>query len=296
MCGVNSILTMFIYGLRSGLDSCVILLAEELMKKLLLATVALTVIAAPALAADKPVYKPRYAKSPVYKAPPIAYLPAAYDWSGLYFGGHVGWGHVRDTYTTNAASALLAIGSTAGLTSDQFIGGIQAGYNMKLAPNIILGFEGEFTWLTAGSSSTIVTLAPGTLTYGSTPDWVATAAGRLGYAANNMMIYAKGGAAWMETNYSAFTVPAGATGFAASNTRTGYVVGGGLEYGLSTNWSAKAEYAYLDFGTAAYNVSFGGAGTSTSVGTDMHQVKVGLNYRFGSAGFGGLIEPVVAKY
>ena len=268
------------------------------MKKLLLATVALTVLAGPALAADKPVraYKPRYVKAPIYKAPPITYLPAAYDWSGLYFGGHVGWGHVRDSYTTNTASALLAAGSNAGITNDQFIGGIQAGYNMKLAPNIILGFEGEFTWLTRGGTTSLVTLAPGTLTYGSSPDWVATAAGRLGYAANNMMIYAKGGAAWMDTNYSAFATPVVGVAYAANSTRTGYTVGGGLEYGLTSAWSMKAEYAYLDFGTAVYNVGFGGAATATAVKTDMQQIKLGLNYRFGNAGFGGILDPISAKY
>src|SRR5262245_56059733 len=31
-------------------------------------------------------------KTPVYKAPPAGVLPAAYDWTGFYVGGHVGYG------------------------------------------------------------------------------------------------------------------------------------------------------------------------------------------------------------
>jgi outer membrane immunogenic protein len=269
------------------------------MKKLLLASVALTLIAGSAMAADAParVYKPKVMKAPIYKAQPIAYLPQAYDWSGMYFGGHIGWGHVTDGFTTTAAGGLLANGAAVKLSSDQFIGGIQAGYNFKLAPNILLGFEGEFTWLTSGYSASVPTLVPGTvLTNSASPDWIATAAGRLGYATNNMMIYAKGGAAWLDSHYSAFTAPVGGT-FSSSTTRTGYVVGGGLEYGISTAWSAKVEYAYLDFGTSSYNVALAGPAVATAVKTDMQQVKVGLNYHFnGFGGLSGLVDPVVTKY
>lgn len=268
------------------------------MKKLLLASVALTVAATSAMAADAPVRHKRYVKAPIYKAPPMPYLPAAYDWSGMYVGGHVGWGHVRDQATIQAAGGLLALGAVNSLSSDQFIGGLQAGYNFMVAPNILLGFEGEFTWLTQKYSTGLATLAPPTiLTYTASPDWVATAAGRLGYTSDKTMIYVKGGGAWLDSKYGAFQTPAAGIPFSASNVRTGYIVGGGIEYGLTQNWSAKAEYAYLDFGTSSYNVGFGGAGTATGIKTDMQQVKLGLNYRFN--GFGSmpmLAEPISSKY
>ena len=34
----------------------------------------------------------------------------------------------------------------------------------------------------------------------------------------------------------------------AGQYRTGYVVGGGLEYAMSPAWSVKAEYQYIDLG------------------------------------------------
>ena len=52
-------------------------------KKLLLSTVALVALGAPALAADMAA-RPRYAKEP----PPIA--APIYNWTGFYIGGHVG--------------------------------------------------------------------------------------------------------------------------------------------------------------------------------------------------------------
>lgn len=268
------------------------------MKKLLLASVALTVAATAAMAADAPVRHKRYAKTPVYKAQPMVFIPPAYDWSGAYVGGHVGWGYLRDSQTALAAGGFFAPGAANTMSSNQFIGGLQGGYNFMVAPHILLGVEGEFTWLTHDYTSTFATNAPPILlTNTATPNWVATAAGRLGYTQDNMMIYAKGGGAWLDTKYGAFQIPAAGVPFSASSVRTGYTVGGGLEYGLTQNWSAKAEYAYLDFGTDTYNVGFGGATTATGIKTEMQQVKLGLNYRFN--GFGSmpvLAEPIVTKY
>ena len=62
------------------------------MKKLLLASVALTVAATAAMAADAPMRPKRYAKKPIYKAQPMVFIPPVYDWSGAYVGGHVGLG------------------------------------------------------------------------------------------------------------------------------------------------------------------------------------------------------------
>ena len=46
--------------------------------------------------------------------------------------------------------------------------------------------------------------------------------------------------------------------------REGFTVGGGIEYGLKENLSAKLEYDFLDFGTKTYNfnnLSYTPAGT-----------------------------------
>src|ERR1700724_747634 len=60
------------------------LLETRLMKKFLLATVALVALgpAVPALAADLGARAP-YTKAPVYAAP-------IYNWTGFYIGGHIG--------------------------------------------------------------------------------------------------------------------------------------------------------------------------------------------------------------
>ena len=68
-------------------------------------------------------------------------------------------------------------------------------------------------------------------------------------------------------------------GASSSNTHLGYAVGGGMEWALVDNWTAKVEYLYLDFGNESY---FGGpAAGGFDADVSAHTVKVGLNYRFG---------------
>jgi outer membrane immunogenic protein len=202
---------------------------------------------------------------PVYKAPPPQVV-AAYNWSGFYLGGHLGYG-----WSSEEATAAGVVGST---DPDGFIGGVQAGYNWQ-ADRWVFGIEGDWSWSGADGNAVL-----GGLT--SDHSWYATLTGRVGYAWDNWLWYVKGGAAWADTEYSAF-------GFGtASDTRVGWTLGTGVEWALAPQWSAKLEYNYLDFS----NDTFTFAGTPVDVDTQVHLVKLGLNYRFG--GYGK--APVTARY
>ena len=72
-----------------------------------------------------------------------------------------------------------------------------------------------------------------------------------------------------------------------SYTRVGWTLGYGAEFDLGKNWSAKAEYDYMQFGTHTALATDG-----TTFMTDkswVSQVKVGVNYRFTPGG-------IVANY
>ena len=59
---------------------------------------------------------------------------------------------------------------------------------------------------------------------------------------------------------------------------TGWTAGGGVEVGLTPNWTTKLEYLHMDFGSATVaNPSFNRANTF-SLTTEI--VRVGLNYKF----------------
>jgi outer membrane immunogenic protein len=196
----------------------------------------------------------------VYKKA-AGYVAPATVWDGIYVGGHIGYGEVNDT---------SALGS---LSSGGFVGGGQVGYNYMYSPNIMMGLEGDITAFTSSAANPLFT---------STPNFTATLAGRLGYATGNVLLYVKGGAAWLDTNYNVFPATA------ISDTRFGYTVGGGVEYGLSGNWSAKLEYDYLDFGHDTYGIN--------TINTDSQIFKVGLNYRIGSLSNLTNLSAITARY
>jgi outer membrane immunogenic protein len=102
---------------------------------------------------------------------------------------------------------------------------------------------------------------------------LATARGRLGIAADRWLPYVTGGLAVGDIKA---TVP-GLNGI--DKTNAGWTAGGGLEFALSGNWTAKAEYLYVDLGHAGCSVDCG-LPSGNNVGLTTNVVRGGLNYRF----------------
>ena len=122
---------------------------------------------------------------------------------------------------------------------------------------------------------------------------ILTAAKEVGYAANNVLFYVKGGAAVTDNRYEG--VLAGTVLDRAEETRWGGTIGAGVEYAFAPNWSFGVEYNHLFMGDRTYN--FTSNGVAAPIGTpvaserikqDADMVTVRVNYRWG-----GL---VVAKY
>ena len=218
---------------------------------------------------------------PVYKAPVIV---PAYNWSGFYIGGNVGYG----TGDVNAT----AFGYGVSEKVDGWFAGGQIGYNWQAAGSPwVFGIELDSQWANIEKNATAVS---GNIVGNafSTLDYFGTARLRLGYAWDRVMVYGTGGLAW-GTNEIGFGVTSGpwAAGISQSNTHIGWTVGGGVEWALVDNWTAKVEYLYLKLDNETYFSNTVGNGLGFNADLDVHTVKVGLNYRFGY-GKG----PVVARY
>jgi outer membrane immunogenic protein len=260
--------------------------------------VAASALPSAASAADMPV-----PAAPAY-TPPV-YRPVIYDWTGIYGGVHVGAGVLDDVVTNTTATALLNAGTQTKLSPFALVGGAQAGFNIEFAP-FVIGAEGTFSWSDISGTQVTPSLQP-TISENSvsTPQWYATATGRAGFAANDFLFYAKGGAAWMGVHYTQ-NVVAGIrqSGQTDVDTRSGFTVGGGVEFGMTENLSAKLEYDFLDFGTKTYNfnnLGFNPAGSAMgtpltpngaapmSIKSFTQMITVGLNYRFNWAGGGAVV-------
>jgi outer membrane immunogenic protein len=148
------------------------------------------------------------------------------------------------------------------------------------------------------TSSSVIrdTWTSGTSTCTSKIDALGTAAIRFGYTFERLWWYGKVGAAWINSNYqsrlftNAFTFPASTQGtellFSANELRWGWMVGTGLEYAFTDNWSAKIEYNYMDMGSHSIlftepNAVDQPAHHKADITERLHVVKIGVNYRFG---------------
>lgn len=244
---------------------------------LLLATAVIGITANGALAADL---------GGVYETP-IAPAPApVFSWTGIYLGGHVGYGWSNKDWTLirNAGpQPSNEIGSV--ITShdaDGALGGVQLGYNYQ-RNGIVLGAEGEFSWTGMNGDSSWENSGREYRDASTDINWIATLAGRVGFAFDRKLLYVKGGIAWADEDFSHTGGEGTVRHLSGGDTRTGWLIGAGLEYALDSNWSLKAEYDYLNFGSDKVSLTDGDVTAIFDIDQDMHVVKVGINYKFDAA-------------
>ncbi len=249
------------------------------MKKYLLASAALIVMGfvAPASAAD-------LAARPYTKAPPM--IAAIYDWSGFYIGANGGWGSSRNSWDfLPLAGGVNPEGSNNG--NGGTIGG-QVGYRWQ-AGTWVFGVEAQGNWADFKGSNT--SLAFPAFRNESKTNAFGLFTGQVGYAANNFLLYVKGGAAVTSNSYRSYTIATNAlAGSTGDNTNWGGTIGVGAEYAFAPNWSVGLEYDHLFMQDKTVNFTQpnGAFFANDRVRQDVDLVTARLNYKFGG--------PVVAKY
>ena len=244
------------------------------MKRLCLALVAAATLAsAPAYSADLRM-----------KAPPPVVAAPIFTWTGFYLGANIGAGWISREVTDSFFGAEWTNSSDA-----RFIGGGQIGYNWQFN-NFVLGIEGDIDGIVNKSRSRTVTVPAGTFTLNGQNDgnYVATIAARFGFAFDRALLYGKAGYGWVGGTGNLLIVN-NATGASVSlggdGTRSGWMLGGGLEYAITHNWTVKGEFDYIDTGRNRSVVVPAGSpflvgDTFTSSGRNVSLVKFGVNYLF----------------
>src|SRR6201981_1197225 len=175
------------------------------MKKLMLVTASLVALgaAAPAVAAD-------LSARPYTKAP--AMVQAAYDWSGFYIGLNGGGATSHKCWNFFGGVGEGCHDATGGA-----IGG-QIGYRWQQGP-VVFGVEAQGNWADlSGDNVSQVILADRNRTK---IDAFGLFTGQIGYAWNNALLYAKGGAAVVDAKYTILGAVCGAQFASASEPRLG---------------------------------------------------------------------------
>jgi outer membrane immunogenic protein len=206
------------------------------MKKLLFgAALATVVMAGHAQAADIGYGQPQYAPAPI---------PVPFNrWTGFYIGGNVGyqWGDIDNNPTQPSGVA----------------GGLQAGYNWQNGQWV---FGGETDLQISGADDTFAG-------YKFSNPWFGTTRGRAGLAFSNVLAYLTAGVAYGGGR-------AEFAGMSQSRTHFGWTLGLGIEVAFTPNWSAKAEYLYVDLSDRTYGL------TGLDHGFESSLLRFGVNYRF----------------
>jgi outer membrane immunogenic protein len=222
--------------------------------------------------------------------PPPAYLPPVYNWTGFYIGSNMGaaWNGLSDTNTN--FSDTLGSSFSAG-TNAQFVGGGQVGVNYQFGNGMVIGAEAMFDWL-SNSQNAIITATDSTGTVAANigmPNarWLTTVSGRLGYAWDRVLLYAKGGGAWVTTNTPTISVAGMPASFTSTSnsTSSGYTAGFGVEWAFAGNWSVRGEYTYIGLPSQTFTVApatptFGGD-VITYNNRNISLVTGAVNYKFG---------------
>jgi len=248
-------------------------------------------IATGASAADLP----RKTVAPVFVAPPI------FTWTGFYVGLNAGYTWSNDNNLTVAAGSNAAVAESflasgavprsVGLSRDGFIGGAQLGYNYQFAgTGVVIGVETDIQFADAKDSTDFARPALGSsLNAKVETNYFGTVRARLGYAVMpQMLLYITGGLAYGETN-TTFTglsgVGGGAYQFSTSTVKTGWTIGGGIEYALNNNWTVRGEYLYYDLGNNnGSSTCISGIAACTTFALDKSNsgnvVRAAVNYKF----------------
>jgi outer membrane immunogenic protein len=216
---------------------------------------------------------------------PAAYIPVAppmYNWGGIYIGLNGGYGFGKSTWTVPAADTGPGNISTNG----PLVGGT-LGANFQTG-QFVFGIEGDGDWsnikgsASGTTSATCLASVATSCTYQTTNTWLATLRARMGVAWDRVLIYGTAGGAG--GNIGANFSGTGLTTATSSSSEFGWTAGGGLEFGITDNVTAKVEYLYVDLQNGSFScpvATCGGAAATTGpVSFTTSLVRAGLNLKF----------------
>jgi outer membrane immunogenic protein len=250
------------------------------MKRILIASALALAAGGQALAADLP-------PPPPAPRAPATYIPVAppYNWTGFYIGGNLGAGFTSGSFSDSALSTFTQTSSTT------FLGGGQVGVNYEFWGGVVIGAEAMFDWApNNGNTFTATNTTPGgaATTASATINnrWLTTATGKLGYAWDRVLLYGKGGGAWVGQSNSNVTIGGAPFATTSSSNNFGWTAGVGVEWAFWGTWSARAEYDYVGLNNQTFTLPTTAPAPFTSdiissKSRSINMVTAGVNYKFG---------------
>ena len=270
-------------GVAPTIDSVARDLVKETgMKRFMIVGAFALLAGGQAFAADLPP------PAPMPRAPAV-YVPApipVYVLTGFYIGGNLGVGWQQGNLGDNLGNTFSTSNSVKGL------GGGQVGVNYEFYNGVVVGAEAMFDWRFNNNNTSNATLVvpagvPAAITVNN--QWLTTATGKLGYAWDRVMLYAKAGGAWVGSSNPTFALNGVSQTVSTSNSNWGWTVGAGAEYAFYGGWSARIEYDYIGLTNQTFTCTGCVAPLTNDQFTfnnrNIQMVTAGINYKFGGWGW-----------
>jgi outer membrane immunogenic protein len=195
---------------------------------------------------------------------------APLSWTGLYLGLHAGggWGDA-DWKFPAPGNFFGATGTAFSAEPDGTLIGGHIGYNQQFGA-FVAGVEISYSGSSMRDRVTGPVAAFPQDRFGTEIEDLFTATGRIGYAAQNWLLYAKGGYANAEVEIDGLSgIPVAGVTFDTSNRLAGWTVGGGFDYRLHRNAVLGIEYNYVDLGGDRFTTRTGGTVLNLPFSTDL---------------------------
>jgi high affinity Mn2+ porin len=221
---------------------------------------------------------------------PLPTVSKPNDWSGFYFGGHLGIAGGQSRWTETEPGAPGNSGTIDFFQPpDGFNGfgsqfaGLSVGYDYRLPSRFVVGAVADISFPAGlAPSQSFVSPMSGRASYGDGMEMFGSVRGRAGREFGHWLYYVTAGFAWTYEQFARAPLDPSMLGLSAPPTsetafvgRIGWTAGAGVEAPVAPHWTAKAEYLYSQFGNMA--VPIGGQVFNSNL--SMSQFLLGLNWR-----------------
>eukprot|EP01037_Dinobryon_pediforme_P023365 gene23365-biopygen14093 len=213
-----------------------------MLRKLILTTTAVAALSGTAAAADL-----------ASKHMEVTVPPLPFSWTGFFGGVTLGTAAIQSR-ETGVGPVFMYPGDSLNSDGAGVIGGIEGGYNYQIG-SLVLGAEADYSASSARAAFQYY-YAPSIGNYRLQE--IGSLRARIGYASDRALVYMTGGLAVGNIDNS-FTDNSFKDGiYKQKSTRVGSIVGAGIEYAISSNWTIKAEGLYYNLASKTYGDELGG--------------------------------------
>lgn len=230
-------------------------------------------LAAASAHADAPP-KAKKSKTTIVREEPARIVPEVSwpsIWHGFYAGVSVGVGRGSSSHTYDRNDNH----GTAEQSLSGALGSVTVGYNYQFTPLIVGGLEADLGVMDLSADDKVI--FDGHIWKSQFGPMWGTIRGRLGYLfGQRTLVYYTGGLAFMSVDEIGIGDAAGQTATNQS-TRSGFVMGAGVEHALSERLTAKVEFLHMDFGS---HNGLSENREAYSFENSVNLIRAGVNMRF----------------